>query len=192
MIDTREVGRRPGAMRGYRRTIAAPAGLGYGEVISVPEGAELVLDLRVESVVEGVLLSGTVDAPVHGECSRCLDPLDDRVTAAFTELYAYPASATDSTTDPDEVSRVVEDFVDLEPVVHDALLLTMPQAPVCTEDCLGLCPGCGAKRADLDPDHRHETIDPRWAGLIERFEQNGRTGRASTAGDNAGGSTEEN
>jgi len=179
VIDTREVGRRPGSMRSYRRTAPAPAGLGYGEVISVPHGTDLDLQVRVESVIEGVLVSGAVTAPVHGECSRCLDELDDEVTATFTELFAYPDSATDSTTEAGEVSRVEDDLVDVGPVVHDALLLAMPQAPLCTPDCLGLCPECGGKRADLGPDHEHETIDPRWAGLIERFGQDSRTGEST-------------
>src|SRR5215204_1521667 len=154
VIDTREVGRRPGSMRSYRRTAAAPAGIGYDDVISVP-------------------------APVHGECSRCLDELDERIATTFTELFAYPESATDSTTDADEVSRVADDLVDVGSVVHDALLLAMPQAPLCTPDCPGLCPECGGKRADLGLDHEHETIDPRWAGLIERFGPDSRADQAS-------------
>jgi len=179
VIDTREVGRRPGSMRSYRRTAAAPAGIGYDDVISVPVGAELDLQVRVESVMEGVLVSGSVTAPVHGECSRCLDELDERIATTFTELFAYPESATDSTTDADEVSRVADDLVDVGSVVHDALLLAMPQAPLCTPDCPGLCPECGGKRADLGLDHEHETIDPRWAGLIERFGPDSRADQAS-------------
>lgn len=156
-------------MRRYRRTAPAPAGLGYGEVIGVHEGTGIEIELRVESVIEGVLVSGSATGPVQGECSRCLDELDGETTATFTELFAYPASATDSTTDADEVSRIVDDLIDVRPVVHDALLLAMPQAPLCEPDCLGLCPECGGKRAELGPDHKHETIDPRWAGLIERL-----------------------
>lgn len=156
-------------MRRYRRTAPAPAGLGYGEVIGVPERAEIELELRVESVIEGVLISGSATGPVHGECSRCLDEVDDQATATFTELFAYPDSATDSTTEVGEVSRIVDDLIDIQPVVHDALLLAMPQAPLCAPDCSGLCPECGGKRAELGPGHTHETIDPRWAGLIERF-----------------------
>jgi uncharacterized protein len=156
-------------MRHYRRTVPAPAGLGYGEMIGVPQGADIQLELRVESVVEGVLISGSASGPVHGECSRCLDELDTETAATFTELFAYPDSATDSTTEADEVSRIVDDLIDIRPVVHDAMLLAMPQAPLCKPDCVGLCPECGGKRAELGPDHKHETIDPRWAGLSERL-----------------------
>ncbi|MCP2170322.1 YceD family protein [Goodfellowiella coeruleoviolacea] len=169
VIDTRDLGRRPGTSRTYRRTVPAPAGLGLVDVIAVPEGADVELDLLVEAVVEGVLVSGTASAATRGECSRCLDPLTDRVTAELTELYAYPESATEATTDEDEVSRIVDDLIDLEPAVRDAVVLALPQVPLCSPDCLGLCPECGGRRADLGPDHGHETIDPRWAALRERF-----------------------
>ena len=160
-------------MRRYERTAPISPGLGYGEVISAPPGADVDLQLRAESVIEGVLISGSATVAVRGECSRCLDAVTDEVTAAYSELFAYPDSATDSTTQVDEVSRIVDDLIDIQPVVHDALLLAMPQAPLCEPDCLGLCPECGGRRADLGPDHGHETIDPRWAGLTERFGQPG-------------------
>ena len=171
VIDTRDLGRRPGSSRELVRTAPAPAGFGLPEVIAVPEGADVALDLLLESVVEGVLVSGTVTAPLAGECSRCLDPITDEITVELTELYAYPDSTTDETTEDDEVSRLVDDVVDLEPVVRDTIVLALPQAPLCREDCRGLCPDCGAKWADLGPDHRHETIDPRWAALTERFQE---------------------
>lgn len=173
VIDTRELGRRPGAMRTYRREFPAPPGLGL-DVIRIPEGGRLALDVRLESVMEGVLVSGTATAPVTGECARCLDPLTDRVEVELTELFAYPDTATEESTDPDEVSRVVDDLVDLEPVVRDAVLLALPQAPLCRDDCPGLCPECGGRRDELGAEHRHETMDPRWAALT-RFSGHGAT-----------------
>ncbi|MGQ0773069.1 MAG: YceD family protein [Pseudonocardiales bacterium] len=170
VIDTRELGRRPGAMRSYRRNVPAPAGLGL-DVIRIPEGDPVALDLRLESVMEGVLVSGTAAAPVAGECARCLDPLADRLEVELTELFAYPDTATDESTEPDEISRVVDDLVDLEPVVRDAVLLALPQAPLCRDTCPGLCPECGGKRAELGADHQHETMDPRWTAL-KRFSEN--------------------
>lgn len=143
--------------------------LGYPDVIEVPKGAQLELDVLLESVVEGVLVSGEVSAPTVGECSRCLDPLSDEVRVTLTELYAYPDSTTDTTTEEDEVSRVVDELIDLEPVIREAVVLALPQAPLCSPDCAGLCPECGGKWADLGPGHGHEKIDPRWAGLVERF-----------------------
>lgn len=168
VIDARNIGRRPGAMRTYHRDVSPPDWLGL-DVIGVPAGGEMSLDVRLESVVEGILVSGTASAPVSGECSRCLDPLSDRLEVAVSELFAYPDSATDDTTDPDEVSRVVDELVNLEPVVRDAVILALPQVPLCREDCPGLCPDCGARRAEVGTDHRHETMDPRWAALQQRF-----------------------
>jgi uncharacterized protein len=155
-------------MRRYQRTAPAPSGFGVAGVMEVVEGTDVELDFRVESVVEGVLVSGTATARVAGECSRCLDPLSDTITVEITELYAYPDSATDASTDEDEVSRVLDDLVDTEQVVRDAMLLALPRVPLCAEDCAGLCPGCGAKWAELEPDHGHETIDARWAALMQR------------------------
>lgn len=161
-------------MRRYERTIPAPAGFGLVGVIEVLEGDDVQLDVRVESVVEGVLVSGVATATVSGECSRCLDPLSETITVTITELYAYPDSTTDTSTDADEVSRVTgshADLVDTEPVVRDALLLALPPAPLCAKDCAGLCPECGGKRAELGADHRHETMDPRWAALAQLRER---------------------
>jgi len=155
-------------MRTYHREAPTPAGLGWG-VIGVPEGGDVRVDVRLESVMEGVLVSGTAVAEITGECARCLDPMTDRLEVGLTELFAYPESATDDTTEPDEVSRIVADLVDLEPVVRDAVILALPQVPLCREGCPGLCPECGGRRAELEPDHGHETMDPRWAVLKQRF-----------------------
>jgi uncharacterized protein len=170
VIDTRELGRRAGLSRQVRRVVNTQNVLGVEGVVAVPKGAEVDLDVLLESVVEGVLVSGTAIATVEGECSRCLDPISgEELEVEFTELFAYPDSATEQTTEPDEIGRLVDDLVDLEPIVRDAAVLALPSVPLCTPDCRGLCPECGVKWADLGPDHRHETIDPRWAALTERF-----------------------
>jgi uncharacterized protein len=170
VIDTRELGRRAGLSRILHRNAPFDTWLGVPDVIIVPEGAEVELDLLLESVVEGVLVSGTAVAPTTGHCSRCLDPISDEIEVELTELFAYPDSTTEATTDEDEVSRLIDDRIDLEPAVRDALVLALPQVPLCTQDCPGLCAECGVKWADLEPGHGHETIDPRWAALVERLE----------------------
>lgn len=169
VIDTRELGRRPGSSRGVHRVVTLETPLGVEDVVAAPVGAEVDVDVLLESVVEGVLVSGTVSAPLQGDCSRCLDPITDRVDVQLTELFAYPNSATEETTDEDEVPRLVDDRIDLEPVVRDAVVLALPQVPLCSPDCAGLCSECGGKWADLGPDHGHEKIDPRWAALQERL-----------------------
>jgi hypothetical protein len=81
----------------------------------VPAGSPVELDVRLESVTEGVYVSGTAHARLEGECARCLDPLTDEITVQIGELFAYPDSVTDETTEEDELPRVVDDRVDLFP-----------------------------------------------------------------------------
>ncbi|MGH8774972.1 MAG: YceD family protein [Jiangellaceae bacterium] len=149
-------------MRRVGVTVPAPAGLGLGGVVGVPEGADLELDLRLESVMEGVLVSGAARAPLAGECVRCLDPVEDDLDVEIQELYAYPDHGVP---DGEDDELMVEDhLLDLEPAIRDAVVLALPQAPLCRDDCPGLCPQCGARLAD-DPTHTHDTTDPRWAAL---------------------------
>jgi uncharacterized protein len=170
VLDTRELPRRPGAMRVVDRVVPAPADLGLA-LIGVPEGAKLALDLRMESVTEGVLVSGEVSGPVEGECGRCLRPVTDSVTVSIQELYAYEHSATDETTEEDEVGRLQGDLIDLEPAVRDAVVLALPSHPLCREDCPGLCPDCGVPWDELPAGHGHTQLDPRWAALAQLAEE---------------------
>lgn len=165
VVDTSQLPRAPGAMRHISRVVAAPAGLGSA-LIAVPEGADLGLELRLESVTEGVLVSGAVTGVAHGECARCLRPVSEELEVTIQELFAYPDSTTDATAEEDEVGRLRGELIDLEPAVRDAVVLALPSSPLCREDCPGLCPRCGAHWDDLPADHHHEEqIDPRWAAL---------------------------
>lgn len=170
VIDTRELGRRPGQSSEVQRSIPTSIELGVPDVVTIPAGSGVALDLLLESVVEGVLVTGGASAPTAGYCVRCLDPVADTVQAQLTELFAYPDSTTEETTESDEVSHIVDELLDLEPVVRDALVLGLPHAPVCSDDCPGLCAECGEKWAELEPGHRHEKIDPRWAALVDRLD----------------------
>jgi uncharacterized protein len=180
VIDTRELSRRAGTSRDVHRKVPIETPLGVPDVLVMPAGADIELSLLLESVVEGVLVTGTATAPTKGNCSRCLDPITGQVEVDVTELFAYPGSTTEATTDEDEVGRLVDDMIDLEPVVRDALVLALPLVPLCQEDCAGLCVDCGVKWADLKPGHRHETIDARWAALVDRFSESSSDSSADT------------
>jgi uncharacterized protein len=157
VLDTHELDRRPGTMRTVSLREPAPADL-RTEVIGVPAGSELQLDLMLESVLEGIWVSGTVHAVAVGECARCLEPLERPFEVQIQELFAYPGHES-------EDAGVVEgDLIDLEPTVRDAVVTDLPLAPVCRADCPGLCPECGALLAE-DPTHSHDAVDPRWAAL---------------------------
>ena len=160
VLDTHELGRRAGAMKVLRTSVEAPADLGIA-VIGVPPGSPVELDLRLESVVEGVLVTGTATVQVRGECVRCLGPISDELEVEIQELYVYPGVELDN----DLASRLQGDLIDLEPVLRDAVVLDLPFQPLCRDDCAGLCVECGANLNE-NPNHHHESdLDPRWAAL---------------------------
>lgn len=161
----------------FSETVPSPSRIGL-DLIGIDEGAPLKLDLRIESVSEGALVTGTVSAPTSGECARCLTPITGDVEIDLTELFAYPDTATDETTEEDEIGRVGSsgqpDTVDLEQPIIDAIGMALPFSPLCGPECVGLCPQCGVPLATAEPDHHHEQIDPRWAKLTGIFENDAR------------------
>ena len=171
VLDTRPLGRRPGSMWEGTWAVPAPAGLGR-DLVRVPEGADLELDIRLEAVLDGVLVTATATVPTTGECARCLDEVRDELQVGFTELFSYPEQAEryartsgDGSEDDDEVSRLDGDLLDLEQPLRDAVVLALPASPLCRPDCAGLCVDCGARLDDAGPEHTHDVIDPRWASL---------------------------
>jgi len=174
VLDVRSLPRRPGSMATVTRSAPAPADFGVA-MARVPEGSPIELDLRLESVLEGVLVSGTADLVIAAECSRCLDPFEWHEEFDLTELFRYPATdargavVEEPEDSEDPLPFVLDDLVDLAPVIRDAVVLDLPLAPLCSEDCLGLCPSCGFRLED-DPLHAHESNDPRWAALAALLE----------------------
>jgi uncharacterized protein len=131
----------------------------------VPDGEPVSVDVHLESVNEAVVVTGTVTAPWTGECRRCLRPVSDAVAARVQEVFED---------DPveGETSKLDVDRIDLEPLAREAVLLELPLAPLCREDCAGLCPECGADRNTADCGHTFEVHDERWAALGElRFDE---------------------
>jgi uncharacterized protein len=169
VINIARLGRRPGSMMTVQETVPSPMRIGV-ELVAIDEGAPLELDLRIQSVSEGALVTGTMSAPTTGECARCLTPITGHVEIDLTELFAYPDSTTEATTEADEVGHVVDNSVDLEQPIVDAVGLALPFSPLCGPDCQGLCPDCGIPMSTAEPGHRHETIDPRWAKLASMRE----------------------
>jgi len=147
-----------GATRDEHRAAVIPD-LGAVSVV-VPEGEPVVLDLTLASFPGGIMANGTVSAPWRGECRRCGGPVGGTVVAEVRERYA-----SKGTTDHDEEAYPLSgDELDLEPLARDAVLLELPLAPLCTEDCRGLCPTCGANR-NTEPCDCTTPGDPRWSAL---------------------------
>ena len=178
----RQLGRQAGSALTQTRTVPAPDDLRL-ELIGVPAGADVALEVRFEAVSEGVLATGTATVPLAGECARCLAPLTSSVTVGFQELYLYAEGRHDrhdkhekydrhdkydeqEEQDAEELYHLDGDLLDLEPAFRDAVVLALPMSPLCREDCPGLCAECGVPLADAGPGHRHEAaVDPRWAAL---------------------------
>lgn len=186
VVDTHELSRRPGSMLQLVRDVPAPGDLGT-VVIGVPAGSPLHLELRLESVVDGVLVSARVRTIAVGECGRCLEPARLEVDVSFAELFLYPVAAptgraaqrlksrpgasrgragqsAPAAAGEEDQPALVGDLADLEPSLRDAVVPALPLTPLCSPDCAGLCPQCGA-RLDDEPTHHHDAHDPRWAGL---------------------------
>ena len=155
---------RPGTMETLAEVLPAPADLG-NTLIGVEEGSDIDLDIRMESVVDGILVTGSVVVDVHGECSLCLDPIDYEMSANIQELFVFEKAPAGGPEDEvDEQYAVEDDSIDLEPALRDAVILQLPFQPVCRDTCQGLCADCGARLED-DPGHHHEVLDPRWSAL---------------------------
>lgn len=169
-IGVRDLEHRPGTMRRLAEVVPAPENFGNA-LIGAPEGSDIDLDLRLESVHDGILVSGTAAVAIHGECSRCLDPIDYDLDVDVQELYVFdPAADGGEESEDDQMYDVQDETIDLEPMLRDAVITQLPFQPVCREDCQGLCAQCGARLED-DPGHHHEVLDPRWSALSGLLEQ---------------------
>lgn len=168
-LSLHELPRRSGEYRDYHLQISLDRPFGL-EMIAIPSGREIDLSVTATSVDEGVLIRGRVRSHADGECSRCLDRVEMDIDQGFDELYEYESKAaalSDEDVETDQILIVVEDQVDLEIPVRDAVVLALPVNPLCEPDCLGLCSICGLPFRELEPDHGHEERDPRWGPLAD-------------------------
>jgi uncharacterized protein len=177
VVPVAELRRRVGTRRELRRTVDA-ASLGDLEGVAgttVDPDAEIALDLVVESVLEGVTVTGTLRAPWRAECRRCLETVEGEVDVDVQELFeAHPTVG--------ETYPLDGDHIDIQPLVRDAVLLGLPLSVLCREDCAGPDPDRfpatieadddEAPAGEADPEGPGEAPgDPRWAALREiRFE----------------------
>lgn len=126
--------------------------------------AELTAQLK-EGLAE---VEGTLRFKVRTPCSRCLKPVDETLVVPFKERFASRPEVVPNE-DQDEVHLIAEDHIKLDSYVEEAVWLALPLAPVCSEDCKGLCPECGANLNDGPCSCKNDKIDPRLAGLADFF-----------------------
>jgi len=156
LVNVAELLRRPGTTRDV--VFSAPVERLAVVDARIPEGTEVGVDLHLEALPDALTVTGTVAAPWEGTCRRCLEPAHGHVVAAVTELYSpHP--------DSDEIWPLSGDQLDLYPLVCEALMLELPLAPLCRDDCAGLCPECGTNRNLADCGHGERAPDRRWAAL---------------------------
>ena len=156
-VNVYDLIRHPGSMREQRVSIPVTEKLGEG-LLSVPEGETIDLDLRLESMHEGILVTADAQTTAVGVCGRCLIDIEEPVQVDFQELFAYPS---DEAFD----HEVHDDHVDLEPLIRDTVVLALPFQPVCRPDCPGLDPVTGLRLADHPELVTPEQRDPRWDAL---------------------------
>jgi uncharacterized protein len=162
--------RRPGHMWESELELTAPSELEVGMARLAP-GSKMPADIRIESVLDGVLVTLDFDFEVEAECARCLEPFTWTDRAHVTELFLYEETdsrgrvvpAVEDESDELTVFHVREDSIDLLEVVRDAIVLDLPLSPLCRPDCLGICPQCGEIVEDAS--HGHATTDARWSAL---------------------------
>ncbi|MCF2707110.1 DUF177 domain-containing protein [Arcanobacterium haemolyticum] len=169
VVSLTSLPRQEGSHIDFDHTIEAPADLGV-EMIGVPEGSPLNIRLSLQSVSEGVWVSGTVRAPLEGQCARCLRPLGEDHEEEVGELVFYPerkAAILDEGEDDEaeELPVIEDDHIDLEPIIRDAIVLSLPFRPLCREDCPGLCSEYGMPWDELPEDHHHEKTNPQFDAL---------------------------
>jgi len=131
---------------------------GAAETDVAPD-ADVHVVLELQSFVGGLRAKGGISAPWFGTCRRCSVLVEGVASVAVDERYV------DTIEEGDEEAYLIEnDFIDLEPMIHDVLLLDLPLAPLCREDCQGLCLYCGADRNE-SPCTCQAPTDARWATL---------------------------
>ena len=159
LIDVRDLVGQPGSSRTVR-VEEAIGGLAT-QLATVPEERPVGADLLLESVVDGVLVTGPVSGTMTLSCARCLKSFERAFTLEVQELFA-----SDVIGGEEGYPLGGEGRLDLEPMIRDAVVLAMPFAPLCRPDCLGLCPRCGGDR-NLGECACPPEVDPRWAPLLD-------------------------
>ncbi len=158
LVNTSELRHAVGSEKSIEGEVE-PAEIGIDDGRLTP-GTPIVVDLHLESVNDGIFVTGRVRASWSGECRRCLEPAAGVAVSAVDERYQY------TVTDPDAFP-IDNDQLDLVPLVREAVLLELPDAPLCRRDCAGLCGSCGVDLNTSECSCTTEQVDPRWGALDE-------------------------
>lgn len=156
-VPVSEILGRPGEFRDI--SVTRPLD-GLGVALAHVGDRPLDARLRLESVIEGILVTGRVEATADLECARCLTAVTAPIEVEVCELYTAPGHDAE-----DDAYRVTGTELDLEPLLRDAVTLALPLNPVCRATCAGLCARCGKDLNEGPCDCVEDTSDPRWEAL---------------------------
>lgn len=135
----------------------------------------LHVSLQVTGHESFIEVNGKLSIDFELACARCLDPVKEHTVIAFSEVFKRPSSNEDHEEDmEEEESDFIEvdgERLDLRPYVEEALQLFVPFAPLCRNDCKGLCPTCGQNLNEHKCDCSTEKIDIRFAALKDLFKE---------------------
>lgn len=162
LVPVTELLRQPGRRRPVEvvAPVAVMAPDGFTVVDArIPSEAEVGVEVELESLTNGVMVTGRVTAAWTAQCRRCLAPVTGRLRTDVCELVV-PATSGD-----EEAFKLDGDQLDLGPLVREALTLELPLAPLCAETCAGLCAECGADLNQGQCSCDRTPPDPRWAVL---------------------------
>jgi uncharacterized protein len=117
-----------------------------------------------------VFVNGHVETQATVECDRCLQPVQTPVNTDFALEYItdseYESTGVVELTEADLSVAVFDGVaIDVDEIVKEQVLLTVPTRMLCREDCKGICPECGLDRNTGDCNCNTKDIDPRWAAL---------------------------
>jgi uncharacterized protein len=157
VLNVAEVLRRPATRKAYELSVPAQ-GLSLGGDADVADGTPVVVDVVVESLSDGLTVNGQVSTTWTGTCRRCLGAASGPPVADVQELYQVHPSSEDAFPFDGEQ-------LDLGPMVRELVLMELPAAPLCGDDCAGICPTCGVDRNEAPCRCEEDATDPRWAGL---------------------------
>jgi uncharacterized protein len=170
VVNVLDLLRRPGSEKSV--SVVAKAEVFDFADSRIANDSEVSVEIDLESSSTGIVAQGSATVGWSSMCRRCLRPVTGIADAEVNEAFSRQVSAHRSSADVAEdltvdgdAEPLVGDQIDFTLPVREAVLLAVPDAPLCRPECPGLCPQCGADRATTTCSCVSETRDERWAAL---------------------------
>ncbi|OZG50664.1 YceD family protein [Bombiscardovia coagulans] len=176
-ISVAQLAQHAGQSKAIDIDFPAPSGIG-DDIVGVREGDLIHMQANIDSIVDGLILNAHVSAPMHAVCTRCLKPLSNSKELDIVAFYPYDMKEIDESEGDLEIVAGEDEaddgntyplaaggtVLDVETLLRDNLVESIPLKVLCKPDCKGLCSQCGVNLNE-NPDHHHDTSDDRWAIL---------------------------